>query len=114
MIGATATAGVPVAWLVARAAGLTALALLSASVWLGLSMSVRLFPPGRQKEIMAWHQTVMWCAIAMVGLHGAALLLDPLMHFPVSRPGGLSRSRRVSSRRGSCSRSHSRSTCAGD
>jgi methionine sulfoxide reductase heme-binding subunit len=86
MIGAagTASTAVPVAWLVARAAGLTALALLSGSAWLGLSMSVRLFHPLRQKTLMAWHQTLMWCALSLVALHGVALLLDPVMHFSVT------------------------------
>jgi methionine sulfoxide reductase heme-binding subunit len=80
MIGAASTS-VPVAWLVARAAGLTALALLSCSIWLGLAMSVRLFPPQRQKAVLGWHQSLMWCGLAAVALHGVALLLDPVMHF---------------------------------
>ena len=50
MIAATTSTAVPVAWLVARAAGLTALALLSASLWLGLAMSVRLLAPRRAEE----------------------------------------------------------------
>jgi sulfoxide reductase heme-binding subunit YedZ len=78
---AAASTSVPVAWLVTRAAGLTALALLSCSVWLGLAMSVRLVPPARQKAAMAWHQSIMWCGIACAGLHGVALLLDPVMGF---------------------------------
>ncbi len=82
MIAATSTS-VPIAWLVARAAGLTALALLSCSIWLGLAMSVRLFPPQRQKAVLGWHQSLMWCGLAAVGLHGVALLLDPVMHFTV-------------------------------
>ena len=36
------TTALPVAWLIARAAGLTAFGLLTLSVWLGLSMSTRL------------------------------------------------------------------------
>jgi sulfoxide reductase heme-binding subunit YedZ len=84
MIAAASTTAVPVAWLVARAAGLTALALLSCSVWLGLGMSVRLFPPQRQKTLMSWHQTLMWCGLGAVALHGIALLLDPVMRFSVA------------------------------
>ena len=80
MIAAASTA-VPLAWLVARAAGLTALALLSCSVWLGLGMSIRLFPAQRQKAVMGWHQSLMWCGLAAVALHGIALLLDPVMRF---------------------------------
>ena len=82
MIVAAVTA-VPVAWLVARAAGLTALALLSCSVWLGLAMSVRLFPPQRQKAVMGWHQSLMWCGLGAVSVHGVALLLDPTMRFSI-------------------------------
>ncbi len=81
MIAAAAATPVPVAWLVTRAAGLVALALLSASIWLGLAMSVRLLAPRRQKQLLAWHQTLMWCGLGMIGLHGIALLLDPVMHF---------------------------------
>ena len=84
MIAATTSTAVPVAWLVARAAGLTALALLSASLWLGLAMSVRLLAPRRQKSLMGWHQTLMWCGLSMVALHGIALLLDPVMHFSIA------------------------------
>ena len=47
MIVATAAA-VPVAWLVARAAGLVAFALLSVSVTLGLALSTRLSAPSQQ------------------------------------------------------------------
>ncbi len=75
--------GVPVAWLVARAAGLVAFALLTVSVTLGLMMSTRLLQPRRQKDLMGWHQTLLWIAICMLGLHGGAILLDPVMHFGV-------------------------------
>lgn len=78
---AAATTSVPVAWLVARAAGLTALLLLGSSTFIGLAMSVRLFPPRRQKALLGWHQSLMWCGLAAVALHGLALLLDPVMHF---------------------------------
>jgi hypothetical protein len=54
------TAGLPIAWLVARAAGLVAFGLLTLSVWLGLVMSTQLLGPKRQ-----------------IG----AALLDPVLHF---------------------------------
>jgi sulfoxide reductase heme-binding subunit YedZ len=47
-------------------------------------MSVRLFPPQRQKTLMSWHQTLMWCGLGAVALHGIALLLDPVMRFSVA------------------------------
>jgi hypothetical protein len=74
-------AGMPVAWLIARAAGLVAFGLLTISVTLGLLMSTRLLPPRRQKSLLGWHQTLLWLAICMAALHGIALLLDPVMHF---------------------------------
>ena len=80
MIVATAAA-VPVAWLVARAAGLVAFALLSVSVTLGLALSTRLLGARRSKMLLGWHQTLMWTAFAMVGLHMIALLFDPTIHF---------------------------------
>ena len=80
MIEAAAT-GVPVAWLIARAAGLVAFGLLTLSVWLGLSISTRLLAPRHMKSLVAWHQTLVWTAVGMFALHGLALLLDPTLHF---------------------------------
>ncbi len=77
-------AGMPVAWLVARAAGLVAFGLLSVAVWLGLAMSTRLLPPRRQKALLGWHQTLLWTAVGMFVLHGTAVLLDPTLHFGVA------------------------------
>jgi DMSO/TMAO reductase YedYZ heme-binding membrane subunit len=74
-------AGMPVAWLVARAAGLVAFALLTVSVTLGLLMSTRLLKPRKQKALLGWHQTLLWAALAMVVLHATAILLDPVMRF---------------------------------
>jgi predicted ferric reductase len=76
----TATA-VPVAWLIARSAGLVAFGLLTLSVWLGLAMSTRLLGPKRQKRLLGLHRTLAWTGLSMVGLHVGALLLDPVMHF---------------------------------
>ncbi len=73
--------GVPVIWLVARASGLVALGLLTLSVWLGLGMSTRLLGPRRQKALFGWHQTLVWTALSMVGLHVLAVLFDPVLHF---------------------------------
>ena len=82
---------VPVAWLVARAAGLVAFGLLTLSVWLGLGMSTRLFGPKRTKPLLALHRTLAWTGLSMVGLHLGAILLDPVLHFgalAVLVPGG--------------------------
>ena len=74
---------VPVAWLVARSAGLVAFGLLTLSVWLGLAMSTRLLGPKRQKRLLGLHRTLAWTGLSMVGLHVAAILLDPVLHFGV-------------------------------
>ena len=73
--------GLPIAWLVARSAGLVAFGLLTLSVWLGLAMSTRLLGPKRQKPLLALHRTLVWTGLSMVGLHVGALLLDPVLHF---------------------------------
>ena len=78
---AAASAGVPVAWLIARAAGLIAFGLLTLSVWLGLAMSGRLLSPRRQRALLGWHQTLIWTGLGMLVLHGGALLVDPTLHF---------------------------------
>ena len=74
----------PVAWLVARAAGLVAFGFLTVSVWLGLLLSTRLLAARRAKSLLGWHQTLVWTAFALVVLHGLALLLDPVMRFGVA------------------------------
>jgi sulfoxide reductase heme-binding subunit YedZ len=78
-----ALGGVPVAWLVARAAGLVAFGLLTLSVWLGLGMSTKLLGPRRQKSLFGWHQTLAWTGLSMLGLHLGAVLLDPTLHFGI-------------------------------
>lgn len=70
----------PVAWYVARAAGLVAFGLLTLSVWLGLTMSTRL-ATRLQKRLFGWHQTLAWTGLSMLGLHAGALLFDPTLHF---------------------------------
>jgi sulfoxide reductase heme-binding subunit YedZ len=77
----SAFAGLPLAWIVARAAGLLALALLTLSVWLGLAMSTKLLGARRQKSLLAWHRSLTWAGLSMVGLHLVAVLLDPVLHF---------------------------------
>lgn len=81
MILAAATAGAPVAWLVARAAGIVAFALLTISMTLGLALSTRLLGNRRGKMLLGWHQTLMWTGLGMVVLHLAGLMLDPVLRF---------------------------------
>jgi len=72
---------VPIAWYVARSAGLVAFGLLTLSVWLGLAMSTRLLGPKRQKSLLGLHRTLAWTGLSMISLHGVALLFDPVFHF---------------------------------
>ena len=74
-------AGLPTAWLVARAAGLVAFGVLTLSTWLGLGMSTRLLGPKFQGRLLGWHRTLAWTGLSLIGLHVGALMLDPLMHF---------------------------------
>ena len=76
-----AASGMPVMWLIARAAGLVGFTLLTLSVTLGLAMSTKLLRPKLQKDLLGWHQTLMWTGLAMIVLHGTAILLDPVMRF---------------------------------
>ena len=76
-----AISAVPVAWIVARAAGLVAFALLTLSVWLGLATSTRILGPRRQKSLFAWHRTLVWTGLSMLALHAGALLFDPVLRF---------------------------------
>jgi predicted ferric reductase len=71
----------PLAWLVARAAGLVAFGLLTLSVWLGLAMSTRLLSPKRQKSLLGLHRTLAWTGLSFIALHALALLFDPTLHF---------------------------------
>ena len=71
----------PVAWYVARAAGLVAFGLLTLSVWLGLAMSTRLLGNSRQKLLLGWHRTLAWTGLSMLALHAGALIFDPTLHF---------------------------------
>ncbi len=77
----TLAAGLPVAWLIARAAGLVAFGLLTLSTWLGLGMSTRLLGPRYQARLLGWHRTLAWTGLAMIGLHVGAVLADPILHF---------------------------------
>jgi hypothetical protein len=73
--------GVPIAWYVARSAGLVAFGLLTLSVWLGLLMSTRLLGAKRQKPLLGLHRSLAWTGLWMIALHGFAVMLDPVLHF---------------------------------
>ena len=71
----------PLAWMIARAAGLVTFGLLTLSVWLGLAMSTRLLGPKRQRRLLELHRTLVWTGLTMIVFHVGALMLDPVMHF---------------------------------
>jgi sulfoxide reductase heme-binding subunit YedZ len=80
----TVAAGLPVAWLVARAAGLVAFGVLTFSTWLGLGMSTRLLGPRYQARLLGWHRTLAWTGLGMIALHVAAVIADPTLGFGLS------------------------------
>ena len=67
----------PTFWIVARASGLTAYVLLTASMLAGLVLKSRpvgkALRPGAETDV---HRALALAALGMTGLHGLALLLD--------------------------------------
>ena len=68
------SSGVHLMWITARAAGISALALASLSVAVGLSMGFR---RRRGPDLRTVHEALSLATIAAIGLHGVALFLDP-------------------------------------
>ncbi|HEY7890838.1 MAG TPA: ferric reductase-like transmembrane domain-containing protein [Solirubrobacteraceae bacterium] len=76
-------AGVYVWWLVSRASGIVALALVSLAVLAGLTMATRLLSSGGiRRKLLRLHEHLALVALAMIVIHGGSLLLDPWL-----RPG---------------------------
>jgi methionine sulfoxide reductase heme-binding subunit len=68
-------------WITSRAAGVTAFALASVSVGLGLTMAGRLARgPGRARTLRAIHEQAALGALIAIVVHGLALLGDRWMH----------------------------------
>ncbi|MGZ4245733.1 MAG: hypothetical protein ACXVSE_15710 [Solirubrobacteraceae bacterium] len=63
-------------WLVSRASGIVAVALISRSVLIGLAMAARLVPARRKRSAAALHECVAMVALVAIAVHGAALLGD--------------------------------------
>ena len=75
----------PTFWLLARASGLTAYALLTASVLAGLVLKSK--PFGRALKpapTMDVHRFLALLGLGMLALHGATLLLDGTLHMPLA------------------------------
>jgi predicted ferric reductase len=69
-------------WEFIRASGLVAVALLSASVFLGIAISVRALDPiTKRAYVYEGHQTLSLLAAAMTGLHMALLLVHKHVEF---------------------------------
>lgn len=68
-------------WLASRASGLVALVLVTASVFLGLTMSGKVMRrPGLSKKLLAVHEQTALAGLVAIAVHGIALLGDPWLH----------------------------------
>ncbi len=69
-------------WLASRAAGLTAMALVTVSVFLGLTLSTR-WPMqrlGRKRALMVVHEQAALAGLVSIAVHAIALLGDAFLH----------------------------------
>lgn len=68
-------------WIASRASGLVALALVTASVALGLIMSGRIMrKPGRARTMVALHEQFALAGLVAIAVHGLTLLGDAFLH----------------------------------
>ena len=74
----------PTFWFIARASGLTAYALLTGSVLMGLLVKTRPVRRVRQAGAVDLHRFVAVLALGMIAVHGVALVLDSTVHIPLS------------------------------
>lgn len=63
-------------WLISRASGIVAVALVSISVLLGLAMAARLVPARHKRAVASLHEHLAVAAVIAIAAHGAALLGD--------------------------------------
>jgi sulfoxide reductase heme-binding subunit YedZ len=70
----------PTFWLLARASGLTAYALLTASVLAGLVLKSRPFRSLKPAAITDTHRFLALLGLGAIALHGATLVLDHTVH----------------------------------
>lgn len=75
----------PTFWLLARASGLTAYGLLTASVLAGLTLKARPFGRSlRPAPTTDVHRFLALLGLGMLTLHGLALVLDHTLHMPLA------------------------------
>jgi sulfoxide reductase heme-binding subunit YedZ len=68
-------------WLAGRASGVTALALVTLSVGVGLAMAGRVARrPGLSRTLMALHEHAALAGLVAIAVHALTLLLDPWLH----------------------------------
>jgi len=69
-------------WYVDRAAGFTALLLLTASIVLGLLLSLKVGSPRWPRFLTNdVHEHITLMALVFIAIHGLAILIDPFMRF---------------------------------
>jgi methionine sulfoxide reductase heme-binding subunit len=68
-------------WIASRASGLLALALVTISVGIGLTMSGKLMRrPGLSRKLMAVHEQTALAGLIAIAVHGITLLGDPWLN----------------------------------
>jgi sulfoxide reductase heme-binding subunit YedZ len=67
-------------WITSRAAGTLAMLLASAAVFAGLLVSARRKTASNRADLRAIHEALSLSTLAMVAVHGTALLGDAFMH----------------------------------
>jgi len=70
----------PTFWLLARASGMTAYALLTASILAGLVLKARPLRALEPAAVMDTHRFLALVGLGAISLHGSALLLDRTIH----------------------------------
>jgi sulfoxide reductase heme-binding subunit YedZ len=83
--------GTPLFWNLARASGFIAYGLLAMTMLLGLSVKTRVLGKlVKPANVVDTHRVLSLLALAMIGLHGVALVLDPVVEispFDLAVPG---------------------------
>ena len=75
----------PTFWILARASGLSAYALLTAAVVAGLVLKSKPFGRAlRAAAVTDVHRFLTFLALTLLGLHGVALVLDQTVHMPLA------------------------------
>jgi sulfoxide reductase heme-binding subunit YedZ len=67
-------------WLASRASGIVAMILITASVFIGLTLATRVLKgPGMSRWLAAAHEQAAVGGLVAIGLHGVTLLGDPFL-----------------------------------